>query len=288
MSSRALTIAVALGLLVGVPLGTADPSSRYWNDAGSGVDAGNDRASALALAAHGSYGGYRLPWDEDWFKVAEQGLPTCVVADVTSAVTGQATLELVSPGERRSVTETMPAGRSTRIAIAAPAASQTFFGIASAPPSYGDHGSYAFTTSARTTAGIRGDAGTNGDVGGTAASAHPVSPGCTAGTLSPAAALGDKVDAYAFSGSAGDVVVLSFAAAPTSTPMRLELTDGLTTLATLSPGQLVVVTLPASGTYTMTTSAGDLTSVGETLAYLVGLVVGPPGSPCRPQCIYTE
>lgn len=259
----------------------------FRDDAGTGADAGDTPATALALPGYGSYLGYVLPHDSDWYSVAETRSPLCVVADFEAAPVGTAVLSL--DGATPRMASTGFAGSAGRLAIASPDVAGVQFGIGNTLPDFRTQGDYAFSLAAHPLGSFVGDGGSGMDA--SRARPVPVGTGCGGGSLDPLFGLGDEEDSYAFPGAAGEVVTLSFAQGPAmDTVLQLDLLSpqGIP-VATLQSGDVTTVTLPTSGTYTMragTAGVLDLSSGGQApVDYLYALIDGAPGSGCRPTCV---
>lgn len=277
-------LAVTLATLLAFATIVDASAVEYKNDAGSGRDAPETEATALALAGYGSYMGYLLPNDNDWYRVDKPGGPSCVESRIAGEATANASLVVVNGATRRvAYAPLSPSGAV--LAFATPGVTSVRSGFTSPLNGYYPHGGYGFGLTA-TTGASAGDAGTGADAPSSLAAAVPIVAGCIDGDIAPKGALmGDTRDAYLLPVKAGDVGVFSLATRG-GAPVTLQITDGSTVLATLVSGEVTGVSFPTSGPYYMTASSMSLTS-SETFDYLVGVILGPP-DPCRPHCIMSS
>lgn len=264
------------------------------NDGGSGGDA-PDTASAAYPVAFGAFSGY-LGNNADWYRVGPAATaPVCVTV---ASGPGDADADLEVRLGPHVITGDGNAGADA--VLVSEAGSTLVLGVkpsqnpAANTPSR--PGTYTMTTAARTPADLgAGDAGTGGDVGNDAASAHTFSSACAGGHVQSGI---DARDVYGFTADAGDVVRLSYVQTSENGTTRLSLVDpdGIL-LTTLPDGGTSSVTLAKTGAYQAAvgipdigpTSAGTAaTSVGplEEIGYLVGFDLDDPGpQPCRPNCV---
>lgn len=282
-----------------VALVIAPVAGAHWqNDAGSGDDAPNSPAHALALA-YGSYTGY-LGNSQDWYAFPASAEPVCLVA--TSGGYADSLAELrVDTGTTTLALE--GDGNAADGALAVPASVATRFGLM---PQLNDEeeepsrpGTYFFSVNGYTRADLgEGDAGTGGDVGNSAAEAATLTRPCATGTFQPGL---DPRDVYAVDAEAGDTVRLSFVQVTPEGTAYLWLVDPDGTLVgNVANGAAQRFTLDQTGRYTAVVAGSDPDSVvpvalgmGTTggvldpITYLLALDEDPrpPGSGCRPACL---
>lgn len=256
------------------------------NDAGLGGDAGDARATATPLPAHGARSGELRALDDDWYTMVRSPGLACVWMDASGDTYANATLAVRSGAETYGVRAPLAANATTRLAVAGSAVAQSWFGFERLPNPAGNDAArprfYAFATAE---SGVpQSDGGMAGDAGGTLAGASAISGGCSGGRLAPMMGLGDMADVYSFALAQPGQVVYSMGA---SVPVRVELVDasGAAAGPALVGDGIATAQVPA-GTYYLRVAAVDGT---EVVSYVLALLGPdpPPGSPCRPHCMLT-
>lgn len=257
----------------------ADPGSND-NDAGSGADAGNVRSAALLVEYGQTYAGRVRGSDIDWYEanVGSSGV-TCVEMTATSSAPSYFAFGQENAAGTTSSPILLGAGTTAKggIAGALPLASTLRVARAQAD---GGPGYYDFRF-ARSTITSGGDGGSSNDAGGSAAEAMPITPGCLSGHLSAIGSL-DMKDIYQISVAPGEVVTYSLASNTGGHTLSLLNAAGDVVGPVLETGQRATVALPTSGSYYL--AAQRTTAVGD-VGYLVGAVVGPDPTGCRPYCV---
>lgn len=280
--------AILMASLVAIA-GTA-MADHSTDDAGSGRDAGNTKDAAMVLAGYGAYTGYLGPRDWDWFRVDAPTLgPRCIQVDASGDNNDTVRLGVDSPDRTRTLTGKFPAGGSTTLAIAAPSVTRTHFDITASGnlPGSGDParpGHYDFNLrEVRVPAANVGDAFTGGDAGNEIGKATPLTAACSGGRIDPVRTLGDTRDVYSVTVGHGQALTYSFAVANDPGALTLALVDasGAAVGPTLRSGEMASLALPA-GTYYLNIAATSITI--DDVGYVLGIVLGPPESGCRPQC----
>lgn len=273
-----MTVAVLLSIATIGFSGTSD------NDGGAGIDAGNTVSNSLLLNSLGNlHGNLSAVDDRDWFRVnpADSTAPTCTSALLTSQHPTSMRLSAIQASDAREVVTNAPGGRT---GVAALGNAGTFVEAWGQPLEMPPLRAYhvASTVSALSaTQPHDNDAGLGTDV---SAASPGTAKACMLGALKANA--GDSEDTFTFTGTAGKKVMVSavtFADKASSLTVALKDPAGAT-LATLASGDLVQVTLPSSGAYTMSAS----TSNNGLLPYAMGMCdpdCGPPQSGCRPMCV---
>lgn len=279
LSWRFLTaLLVALTVATSVASGFGEPN-RFYKDGGRGNDAGSTRATAAVLPGFDTYGAYHLPYDNDWFAVnSTSSSPVCIQANILSQIPGQVRLALETPAGPRETYGPLASGVEFPMAIATRSLDRVFYNYDGTTSNV--HGDYIFELNRTDLASLVPDAGTGRDASSSLANATPVPGACFAGSLDPMLGLGDTRDAYSFQGTAGQVVLLSYAPVADVGSLTLYAPDGSSVLGVLAPGGMSAITLPQTGSYRVAASATGPISTD----YLIGLVVGPPGSGCEPTC----
>lgn len=251
----------------------AGDGSRFFNDAGSGGDAPDSMSSAMPLGGWRSVSGYAQYNDSDWYAAPPAAGPACVEYTLSGVGRGEATLSVVSAQGTKTGTSSYNAS-TVKLGVAANGAIDARLGVFGQqhPSTAGD---YALTASLLRISSVSGaDAGSAGDAPNSGVGAR-IAPGCASGTADGVT----DIDLYTIDAPAGTAVVVSFAASASSVSLEITAPGGQR-VATLSPGELVTLPSLTSGTYTMSASSANLGSV----AYLIGTIVGPPGSGCKPNC----
>lgn len=269
---------------------TAWASHRAGDDAGTYADAGNTQATATVLPAWGSYSGYLASKDPtDWYRVDEaSSAPRCVTA--TMKPENNATMQLIvaTGSTTYSNLVVVPANTTGAVAFAVPALAQTWFNTSAAPnkPGSGDPsrpGHYDFTLSSQVAPPARVLGMTDDDAGNTLGSATPLPGNCFAGRSDPLTGLGDAADVYAFTLTAGQDMVYTFAQNGAA-PLELRLLDstGTPVGSSIATGGIGTYRASSSGTYYLSVVRTE--SSAEAASYLIGVIGPDPGSPCRPNC----
>lgn len=256
------------------------------DDAGSGGDASPLRAAPTAVPGPGAYGGeMRSQDDDDWYAYARTPDAVCVTLDATGSPDALYTLALRSGTSERAVKALLPKGEPLRLTLAASRASVAIAGFEPVPNPVNKEparpGGYAFTLSEARASAAWEDTLIN-DAGSPLSGAFTLYPSCTMGRLRPANGVGDTLDAWSFTGRAGQQVVYSLGA---TGAMKLDLVaaDGKAIGPTVPADGIGSVTLPTDGTYYMQASAVGGT---EVISYVIGIIgPDPPGHPCRPYCM---
>lgn len=261
------------------------------NDAGSGADAPDTRAEALAVPL-GSHEGNLSPRDVDWYSVAASASsPVCVSATHHAHSNQTVTFSTTSASGEPKDTRTVVREDETRaMGFATTSLERVHYGIEPSDndPNQGDParpGGYGFSLATQGPSSLSsGDALTGGDAGATTDGALPLDAGCTGGTLRALTGLGDDRDVYAFTADAGDLVWYSLGAA-TGAAIELELLDaaGDPVGLAIGAGDAAGYYVPDGGSFYLATSTTSL----DDLSYLIGITIGPdpPGSGCRPYCL---
>lgn len=277
-------IVTTLAMAALISTATIGFSGTSDNDGGLGVDAGNTVSSALLLASLGSlHGNLSAVDDRDWFYTnpADSSAPTCTSALLTSQYPTQMRLAAVQTTDAREVVAAAPGGRTGVAAVGNTGTFVEAWGPALEMPPLRSYHVASAAAALSTTQSNDNDAGLGVDV-------TPASPGvakaCMLGALK--ANVGDTADAYTFSGTAGKKVMLSASTfADKADKLTVTLADPSgSTVATLVSGDLIQVTLPSTGMYTMSAS----TSYNGGVPYALGLCepeCTPPANPCRPSCM---
>lgn len=262
---RALRIPAILVVVLFVSHGTAAEGA-LANDAGSGHDAGDSAASAVQLTSFGGpYAGTLSHQDVDVYALPAVSSPACVRATVSGEKQGVAALSL---GDASA--ELAFAASTVQVSVASSSGSAPLLGVRSTMSTTGP-ASYQFSAS-RFYPSTNGDAATGTDAG-TGSAALPVAAGCIGGTVGGV----DRTDEFVFTLPAGDAVTISVASSSPSLAFDLLSPVGQR-IATVAAGQLLDLGSIESGQYVLTASSSSLSAD----AYVVGLIMGPPG--CKPNC----
>lgn len=271
---------VVLTVLVACMASTAmaDPGNTD-NDAGSGADAGGTRASALAVSYATTYAGRVRGNDVDFYTASmPASAASCVRAVGTSESSAYFGLGIESAEGSTAAPILIGQGTQAAGGLAGPTPLTSSLRVARAPNADGP-GHYTFRFE-REGIPAAGDGGTGSDVGN-ADAALPVQPGCIGGHLAAIGSL-DMRDVYAITVGAGQVVTYSLAANTGGHGLSLLNAAGEAIGPTLEAGGLAAVAVPASGTYYL--SQQRTTAIGD-VGYVMGVVVGPDPSTCRPYCL---
>lgn len=256
-------------------------SPYWWDDAGSGRDAGGE-SSPLQLPAYGDYAGYLLPTrhESDWYaSPVGHDAPACVEATVASAPTADATLFVATPTDLRRVSLGSAGGEGARLGLAGSHVAAALLGVANPQSDPSNHGNYTFSLAGIAASGVSRDAGV-ADAPALFQMAVPVEGGCFGGRIGGIASGGDVADAFRVATQSGGNLVVSFASLGA---VELHVHDASgQEIARVPDGGLVVIPLAAGGpTYLRASSLSTAST-----AYVVGLVLGPPDEePCRPHCV---
>lgn len=253
------------------------------------ADEAGDSPSMATGASEGRIAGRLRPHDEDWFAVAAQG-PACVRVVASASNLMDVVLESARPGaDLRSVTR-LTRGGTSEGALLLPSGASLLVGVVGAPNPSGHvparPGDYTLDVDVVPVSDVLGggDAGSGADAPDSGLWARGA---CLAGSLRPDA--GDAVDAFAARAAAGDVLTVAFEPVA-GAPLVLDVLapDG-TVLASVPAGGVAMLEAPTDGVYTtrVAVASGASLPAGAVLTYLFGFGGGPPGSPCRPQCMAT-
>lgn len=275
-------------LLIAVLLGGLASAAPSQNDAGSGGDAGNTRAQALALSAYGAYTGELKNSDDtsDWYTITDAPSgPACIEMRESSEKIRGTRLTIVEGAMEKTVTAEHGDNGMSVLAIAASEVNASYLNINSG---YGSgvnarSGPYSFSLNAYRTVSTP-DAGTGIDAGNNRANAIPIAAGCHGGRLGYGQIALDTIDYYRIDLQAGDRIVASLGAdlgAPLM--MLIEDTQGNALTTTVGPDGMLAYTSATNQPVYLKTSSSSLSPAQ--FPYLVGIVVGPPGEPgCNPTC----
>lgn len=282
----ARTIPLLMVILLVAPLTVAGSQ----NDAGTGGDAGNTRATATPIA-YGAYSGYIASQDSDWYRAPGATQPACAVATVRPFENPQSVAFGLERGASATLTTArILAGQSRTLAMAGTSYTGAVLGVAPLPnePQQGDParpGPYQFTiaTVGPSDRATR-DALTGADVGGTPLDAGSASNGCIQGHLDPLSRLGgDNADAYRLVAAPGDVITFSLAAAQ-GAPIGLTLTDANgVALSSIGVDGISSYSTSSGGVFYLTAARSTMVSA-ESIAYIIGVIVGPEPPSCTPNC----
>lgn len=259
-----------------VLLAASPAASISENDANTRGDASDSFSAPTPLSSLSRFSGSLHPSDADWYLApAPTAEPICAIGAIEATGAGEFTLAV---GPHR-VTSPHGAWSSTNVSLAGTGA--TVLGeVATGADALKWQGYTVLPTVYRLSALGTPDAGTGVDAGATPSTALPFNAPCLSGRLSPVTF--DSLDAYSFVGSAGERVVYAAAVASGDLQVRLFDPSGMMVGSPIGAGDVGNILLPTSGTYTMSVSA---TNVGtEPVDYVVSLVGGGPGNPCRPAC----
>jgi hypothetical protein len=246
----------------------AHAGNRFWDDAGSGRDAGSTSSTAVALASWGGpWSGYAWSGDVDVYGLPAVGTPGCVESSISGGSQGSALLQFGSAAAGVAFDRS-----TTTWAVASMEAARpwlTVIGEQTEPGAVGDH---TFTTASFPLQATTGDAGAGVDAGA-GATALSVDAGCVAGSVGGL----DVVDEFDVAIEDGGRLVLSVVATSSSLAFDVIAPTGAK-IASLSAGESVDLTGLPAGSYTLSAPAVGLTSVD----YVLGIAAGPPG--CKPNC----
>lgn len=266
--SRLLVIVVLCGTLPSLASGL----SGALGDAGTGSDAGNTRDAALSLA-YGAYDGNLTPQDADWF--AFSGASTLGCLDVTGTASTSMRFEVA--------TNTSTVGGLANegvFQLTLASTGPSFFAVLpdEAPWSTLSVGPYSFSV-VHAEPWAMGDR-RGADAPGNASLASPAPAECFSASFRHDA---PDIDAWTFEASALDIVTYSFAVDATAIGV-LEILgpDGTTVAGPVASGEAGQFIATSTGTYAVRTASF---ASSENTDYVVGLVVGPDPSTCRPYCL---
>lgn len=268
---------VALVLVAPVVLAAPDQ-----DDAGTGQDAGDTPATALALPEGGSYTGTLDPVTEaDWYTLAAESEDIwCVQATALGGVRGDVTLA-VDVELDQSVTRQLTSQTQLSMGLASAVLEAAWLGVDGtlAPVS----GEYAFSLEAMRLQDLGpADAGTGGDAGATPGTGLAVPGPCWRGDLNPSS--GDARDVYTFDGLSGELVTLSVMTKGSNVVEALLVAPDGEVVLSVPSGSLSNTTLDEAGTWSVQVQPG--TGTGNwSVPYAVGLSDGPEPRPCRPMCL---
>lgn len=280
------TLALVLTLVASVTV--AQGAIPLQDDAGSGQDAPDDPTEAYELPGPGLYeANLSTPDDADWFTLpGSQGQTACLQAEVDGIVAADAVL---SDGDAldRAVERTLLPPQSIDLGLASQDPTPLVLGLT--PADAASLGTYRFNVSAApiSEADVTGDPGPTDDAPGSGDLVR-VPDACFRGVLGPT-----DVDAYNFTGEAGENVTLSLAVTTSENPettltyLNLTSPDGREVL-NLTDGDLASTTLDRSGNWTLSVESPSQAE----LTYGIGTVRDPDdsddddeeSSSCRPGC----
>ncbi|HEX2021583.1 MAG TPA: hypothetical protein VHH36_02660 [Candidatus Thermoplasmatota archaeon] len=257
------------------------------NDAASGADAGNSMSAPLRLArGYGYHQGNLTDSDgTDWYKAktSTRHDPVCVSAGVDShGLLVSSHLVAVANDDAREIVARPVPLRTNFMGVASPGLQGALVGVQALGGVVGVSG-YDFNVLQRAASLGSGDGGSGADAGNTSATAVRFSADCVMGTLDPAA--GDAVDVYRFDGRAGDKVALSLADSIGAATVSF-LSPGGDLLGRLTSANDLALSLPSTGTYTLSASVGG--GAGNPVTYILAACspnCEPPPVPCEPACI---
>lgn len=252
----------------------------HENDAGSGADAGDTRASATPIALGATYGSTAWFNDTDWFvSSVPSSNPACITARVHADAPTYFALGAESGDETAIAAVRVTSGEEGILGVAGQTPLTTALRVHRAPSSSW-YPSNDFRLDRSSIPATNGDGlGGASDAGDSTSAAMPIGPGCTGGHLALTSV--DVRDMFAIQIPAGRVVTYSFAATVPGISLGLVDAVGNAVGPALEPGEVATAS-PPSGTYYL--SAQRSTGVGD-IGYLVGVIVGPEPSGCRPYCL---
>lgn len=257
-------------------LSTITASAGAENDAGSGGDAGGERAFATPVQVAKQFKGAAPLGDVDWYAATVFTGATCVLMNVSA----NRELYVGFGAERQtgavSAVTTTGASGTVLGGLATPSLSAATIAV---EPVSTDVTSYRSNiTLVGFPAPSAGDAASGQDAGDIVGSATPVAAGCVGGSLSGVPF--DARDMYSVTIPAGGVITYSFVT-DGSSGLSLSLLDasGSPVAPTLSSGDAATFVTDVGGTFFLSSSS---TSVSPS-SYLVGITLGP-GPGCRPTC----
>lgn len=273
-SGRISLVAILLAVLTT----TAAADSGGQNDANTGGDAGDTRATAVAVALGAPYVNNKLrAEDVDWYStdVSPSGI-ACVRARVSASAPTYFALGIESPGLTRTAPFYAEQGRDavgglagmTPLTATLRAAQKQVEGTAK----------YNFTLERVAVPQVGGDGGSFSDAGESPSTAVPITPGCIGGNLQGL----DIKDTYALNVPEGQVVTYTLASASSSIQLALVDAVGNALGPSIGPGEIGSVTLPTAQTVFL--SSAQTSSVSDT-NYAIGTIVGPEPTSCRPYCV---
>lgn len=275
--TRPLTLLAALLLVAPVILATSA------NDAGTGADAGNTPATALALPGTGTFHGrVDTASDDDWYSLSNPTTdPVCVSTTAGSNAHKDVRLR-DGPSGLETVRRVDP-DHNLSLGLARHDMPTTFLGF---DDDNGAAGKYVFTMARLLPSAVDGgDGGTTQDAGSSVNTSIPVPGPCFGGTLQASGGILDKRDTYRFDGEAGEPITLSLAIT-TNAPVTLALTSPSgETILTLATGAVEEVNLTETGVWSLGLSIPLSSTDVVSTTYLVGLTDGPNPNPCRPTCL---
>lgn len=243
------------------------------NDAGSGLDAGNSWATALALPDYGSYSGTLLEHDTDAYVVSQAStMPACLNFSFTPTSADVLVVKATSGGVDKTASLAVAAGATQRGGLATNGYDSAGLKATLQDPELDGSHPYSFSL-LRT-----GLTGSPPSAGHSISSASPLSGPCTPGVMSAANLA--NVNTYSLGSlQAGTTVVASLAA--TAGDLALQVVDGNgAALAQTSVNGVTTVQVPTTGAYYLSVQRTDLSV--QDVQYLVGVIVGGPG--CTPAC----
>lgn len=261
------------------------------NDAGSGGDAGNSRATATSIA-FGAHSGYvNSKTDRDWYRAPGASEPSCVRGTLTPLDNpAQAWFGLERGSSASLGGVRAPVGSTASFGMSGAAYSAAVLGISALDDNSGAGtparpGRYDFSLE-RVAFAPRSshDALSGSDASGTIQGAMQVSSGCIQGHLATTVnLLGDNADVYSVAVKANETVTFSLAAA-LDAPIALSLVDAAgNTLAKAGPDGAASYTTPTDGVLYLS-AARTSTASTFPIDYIVGLIVFEMPPPCSPNC----
>lgn len=286
----ALVVTVMVSLTATVPAGHMTD-----DDAGSGRDAGDSPDDALEIVYASRYLGNLSRFDRDWYVVEDVAdSPSCVRARATTIAPAMMAFGLTSDDDELDVAFVeLRANEETSAGWAASQFEYAYLGFGATTHSHNPQ-PYSFDLE-RVGLPTRseGDAGTGSDAGETLANALRIRDACTGGRLSARSLLPDRSDVYSLALAAQQPLLVSFAHGAGANLTLSLLDSGGTVFSSVENNGSIEFVAPQAGTYYLRASLPDSVAVPSTSkttssstdsAYIIGTIVGPPGSPCRPTC----
>lgn len=251
-------------------------------DAGTGLDAGSTRDTALQLSSWSAIEGALSGADSDTFVIqSATEAPRCVTATLGSATHGTFALGSTLAGAVSDVGVKFQ--DTSQLGLATPASDATLVLVArddNAPTVEGY--TIQFATLQLPQVGLAGgDASSAADAGSTPSNALATAAPCIGGVIGPRLGVSDPLDLYAIQVAANDIVSYSFATPDPQAGVVLVDAAGAALGSVVGSGAVGSASVPSAGTYYLRVS----TAASSASGYLIGLGEGPdPGNGCRPMC----
>lgn len=254
------------------------------DDAGTGTDAGETRATALVMGFGASYGSMN-PSDVDVFSAPVGSGPECVALSASANNPAYAALTLTRDGDERTSVLALSPGATAATGIVRGTRDGTFVRFAPVPNASVITG-YQFQVSAMTGYAdpSTGDALSLGDAGQVVSEALQAPGPCFGGRLTRTDFL-DTKDAYLVPARAGETIRYSLATSIPAMGAQLTLLDarGAAIGSTVTANGVGEAVAPTDGTYVLMMSSSSTST--RDLDYLVGWGSGPDPNGCRPYCM---